>query len=127
MQKLPAFHNEPYTDFSAPANRRAADNALAQVRLQIGREYDLLIGGERLKTGDLLRSVNPSNPEEVIGSHHRATAEMARRAVDLSYARRLNWTVCSEPRRETACGGQAPASETTTRHVRTESRCKMRL
>src|ERR1022692_3088857 len=32
MQKLPAFQNEPYTDFSAPANRRAMDEALANGR-----------------------------------------------------------------------------------------------
>jgi 1-pyrroline-5-carboxylate dehydrogenase len=92
MQKLPAFQNEPYTDFSAPANRRAMDEALANVRAQLGREYDLLIGGERLKTGDLLRSVNPSNPREVVGVHHRATAELARRAVDSAFAYFSEWS-----------------------------------
>ena len=30
MEKLPAFQNEPYTDFSTPANRRAMDEALAE-------------------------------------------------------------------------------------------------
>ena len=49
MQTLPAFHNEPYTDFSTPANRRAMEAALVEVRAQLGREYDLSIGGERLK------------------------------------------------------------------------------
>jgi len=91
MEKLPAFRNEPYTDFSNPANQRAAADALAQVRAQFGHEYDLLIGGEHLKTGDLLRSVNPSNPKEVVGVHHRATAELARRAVDLAYAYFPKW------------------------------------
>jgi len=83
---LAAFHNEPSTDFSAPANRRAMEAALAQVRAQFGAEYDLLIGGERVKTGDLLRSVNPSKPSEVVGVHHRATADLARRAVESAYA-----------------------------------------
>src|ERR1039458_4603421 len=92
MQKLPAFQNEPYTDFSVPANRRAMDEALANVRAQLGCEYDLLIGGERLKTGDLLRSVNPSNPREVVGVHHRATAELARRAVDSAFAYFSEWS-----------------------------------
>jgi len=95
MEKLAAFHNEPYTDFSTPANRLALDQALAKVRAQLGREYDLEIGGERLKTGDLLRSVNPSNPREVVGVHHRATAELARRAVDSAYAYFSEWSATS--------------------------------
>jgi 1-pyrroline-5-carboxylate dehydrogenase len=99
MDKLPAFQNEPYTDFSTPANRRAMDQALAGVRAQLGREYDLRIAGERLKTGDLLRSVNPSNPREVIGVHHRATAELARRAVDSAYAYFSEWSATSAEQR----------------------------
>jgi 1-pyrroline-5-carboxylate dehydrogenase len=92
MEKLPAFQNEPYTDFSAPATRRPMDEALAKVRAELGREYELSIGGERLKTGDLLRSVNPSNPREVVGVHHRATAALARRAVDAAYAYFPEWS-----------------------------------
>jgi 1-pyrroline-5-carboxylate dehydrogenase len=99
MEKLPAFQNEPSTDFSTPANRRAIDEALAKVRAQLGREYDLAIGGERLKTGDLLRSVNPSNPREVVGVHHRATAELARRAVDSAYAYFAEWSATPEEER----------------------------
>jgi 1-pyrroline-5-carboxylate dehydrogenase len=99
MQKLPAFQNEPYTDFSAPANRPAMDEALANVRAQLGREYDLRIAGESLRTGDLLRSVNPSNPSEVIGVHHRATPEMARRAVDSAYEYFRVWSATPEQER----------------------------
>jgi 1-pyrroline-5-carboxylate dehydrogenase len=99
MQTLPAFQNEPYTDFSTPANRRAMDEALADVRAHLGREYDLRIAGERLQTGDLLRSVNPSNPREVVGVHHRATAELARRAVDAAYAYFPEWSATAEEER----------------------------
>ncbi|HUE02993.1 MAG TPA: L-glutamate gamma-semialdehyde dehydrogenase [Bryobacteraceae bacterium] len=99
MQRLPAFQNESSTDFSVPTNRRAMEEALAKVRAQFGREYDLLIGGERLQTGDLLRSVNPSNPKEVVGVHHRATADLARRAVDSAYAYFPEWSVKPEAER----------------------------
>ncbi len=91
MQKLPPFQNEPYTNFSDPANRRAMEAALAKVKTELGREYDLLIGGERVKTGDLLRSVNPSNPKEVVGVHHRATADLARKAVESAYCFFPEW------------------------------------
>src|ERR1700722_7152788 len=92
MENLPAFRNEPTTDFSTPVNRRAMEQALAAVRAQFGREYDLLIGGEHFKTGDLLRSLNPSNPREGVGVHHKATAELARRAGESAYEYFREWS-----------------------------------
>jgi 1-pyrroline-5-carboxylate dehydrogenase len=86
VQVLPEFRNEPYADFSQPQNRQAMEQALAQVRAQFGREYDLWIGGERVRTGDLLHSLNPSRPNEIVGSHHKATAELALRAVESAAA-----------------------------------------
>ena len=91
-ETLSAFQNEPLTDFSAPTNRRAMEQALATVRDQFGREYDLLIAGKHFKTGDLLPSVNPSNPREVVGVHHRATADLARRAVESAYEYFREWS-----------------------------------
>src|SRR5579863_7022956 len=56
-----AFSNEPVADFSKPANREAMERALREVKAQLGREYDLLIASRKEKTGDLLKSLNPSN------------------------------------------------------------------
>ena len=53
------FRNEPFTDFSKEENRRAFEEALETVRSQLGREYDLIIGGERIKTQEKIRSINP--------------------------------------------------------------------
>ncbi|MBI2965975.1 MAG: hypothetical protein HYY34_07215, partial [Chloroflexi bacterium] len=44
---LPPFKNTPPTDFSAPENRRALQEALARVKAELGREYRLVIGGDR--------------------------------------------------------------------------------
>lgn len=79
------FHNEPYLDFSKPENRKAMIQAMEKVRGELGREYDLLIGGERIRTGNLLKSVNPSRPGELVGAHHKATPDLARRAVEDAY------------------------------------------
>ncbi len=89
---LSEFRNEPYADFSVPANRRAMEDALQQVRAAFGREYRLRIGGEWLSTGDKLTSLNPSNTREVVGVHHKATGELARRAVEEAWAAFPAWS-----------------------------------
>jgi 1-pyrroline-5-carboxylate dehydrogenase len=91
MDRLPEFRNEPYTDFSLPANRSAMEAALAKVRSQFGREYPLEIAGEQITTPAKLKSVNPSNPKEVVGVHQKATAEMANRAVEAASASFPAW------------------------------------
>ncbi|HEX8983918.1 MAG TPA: L-glutamate gamma-semialdehyde dehydrogenase [Bryobacteraceae bacterium] len=89
---LPAFQNEPYADFSQPAVRVAMERALAGVRAQFGREYELWIGGEPARTGAMLVSRNPSNPDEIAGAHHKATPELARRAVEDAHAYFAEWS-----------------------------------
>ena len=89
---LPEFRNETWVDFSQPAVRQAAEKALRHVRSQFGREYLLRIGGEFIATGDALVSVNPSNPREAVGIHHRATPELANRAVEAAHAYFPQWS-----------------------------------
>ncbi len=89
---LTAFRNEPYTDFSQPANRQAMEKALDKVRGELGREYQLRIGGEYIATGDLLVSLNPSKTSEVVGRHHKATRELANRAVESAHAYFAQWS-----------------------------------
>ena len=89
---LPEFRNETWVDFSQPAVRQAAEEALRHVRSQFGREYLLRIGGEFIATGDALVSVNPSNPREAVGIHHRATPELANRAVEAAHAYFPQWS-----------------------------------
>ena len=88
---LSQFRNEPAADFSKPENRTAMERALAQVKSELGREYQLLIAGERVSTGDLLKSLNPSRPSEVVGVHHKATSDIARRAVESAHAYFPEW------------------------------------
>jgi 1-pyrroline-5-carboxylate dehydrogenase len=89
---LPEFRNEPYADFSVPANRQAMEQALASVHSQFGHEYQLRIGGDWIATGDQLSSLNPSNTREVVGVHHKATPELANRAVECAHAYFPKWS-----------------------------------
>ena len=66
------FSNEPMIDWSDPENLRRMNQAIEKVRSELGREYDLVIGGRRIKTGDTDHSVNPAKPSELVGLHHQA-------------------------------------------------------
>ena len=82
---LNPFVNEPYTDFSKPDNAQAMRHALQKVRGEFGREYPLLIAGERRTSSSKFESVNPSRPSEVIGVHQKGTEHDARAAVEAAY------------------------------------------
>jgi len=88
---LKPFVNEVYADFTAPDVWAKAEAALALVRSQLGRDYDLWIAGAAHRTGDLLVSVNPSRPAEVVGRHHKASAELANRAIEDAHAYARVW------------------------------------
>src|SRR3954465_14333971 len=75
-----AFRNEPLTDFTRDENRRAMKEALAKVRSELGREYNLVIGGGLVKTTGKITSTTPARPSEVIGVHQRAERERLERA-----------------------------------------------
>ncbi|MDQ2899827.1 MAG: L-glutamate gamma-semialdehyde dehydrogenase [Acidobacteriota bacterium] len=59
--------------------------AQRKVRGELGREYDLLIDGEPIKTEQKLVSRNPARPAEIVGSLQKATPELAERAVQSVY------------------------------------------
>ena len=75
-----------------PANRSAMEAALVRIRAQLGRPYSLLIAGERVETEDKLVSVNPAQPNEIVGVHSKATPELATRAVETAYANFAAWS-----------------------------------
>jgi len=83
--RLCDFKNEPYSDFSQPANAAAMRQALAQVRAAFGAEYPLRIGSGKQQTGNILKSVNPSQPDQVVGVHHKATPELALKAIESAH------------------------------------------
>lgn len=85
------FRNEPFTDFSKEENAQAMRTALAKVKSELGREYPLVIGGERIKTDGKLESINPANRKEVVGRFQKATKELATQAVEAAFAAFQTW------------------------------------
>src|ERR1022692_4389763 len=73
--QIPAtFKNDLSVDFANPENARRMKAAVEIVRNELGREYDLVIGGRHLKTGDKTQSLNPAKPSEIVGIHQAAGA-----------------------------------------------------
>src|SRR5438874_2336134 len=88
---LPPFTNEPFVDFSQPENKRRMENALDDVRAKLGREYDIVIGGKRLKTAGKIFSMNPAHPAEVVGVHQRAGEEHVEDAIQAAQTAFSSW------------------------------------
>ena len=89
---LTPFVNEPFVDFAQPENKRRMQAALADVRARLGREYDIVIGGRRLKTSGKIFSMNPARPAEVVGVHQRAGAEHVEEAMKAAQAAFVSWS-----------------------------------
>ncbi|CDO04259.1 1-pyrroline-5-carboxylate dehydrogenase [Oceanobacillus picturae] len=75
------YKHEPFTDFTVEENRQQMLEALKKVEADLGKEYPLVIGGERITTDDKIVSVNPANREEVIGYVSKANKELAEKAM----------------------------------------------
>ncbi|HEX4748211.1 MAG TPA: L-glutamate gamma-semialdehyde dehydrogenase [Bryobacteraceae bacterium] len=98
---LAPFVNEPYTDFTKPENAQAMRRALEKVRSEFGKEYELLIAGERRTSKEKFESLNPSKPSEVIGVHQKGTEQDARDAVERAHEYFPTWAaVDAEERAE---------------------------
>ena len=86
------FRNEAFTDFSREENAQLMRAALEKVRGELGREYPLVIGGERIETGRTFDSINPAKKTELVGRFQKATEELARRAVETADETFKTWS-----------------------------------
>ena len=85
------FSNEPLANFRAEENVRAIRSALAKVRGELGREYDLVIGGRRIRTEEKIRSLNPARPSELVGLHQKAGREHVEPAMHAALTAFESW------------------------------------
>jgi 1-pyrroline-5-carboxylate dehydrogenase len=93
------FKNEPYTDWSKADNRNKQSKALRAVEAQFGREYPNIIGGERVTNSEKLKSLNPSNPAQVVGVFQQGTEADAVRALDEAWTSFESWSKVSPEKR----------------------------
>ncbi len=93
------FRNEPFVDFKSSANEHAMRAALERVGNMLGHEYELVIGGERVRTAEKIRSVNPARPAQVIGIHQEAGPEHAELAMAAALKAFESWQLVSPEQR----------------------------
>ncbi len=88
---LGKFVNEPLLDFKQADNERRMRGAIEKVRGELGREYDLIIGGQRSKTSGKITSLNPAHPSQVVGIHQKAGEEHVQPAMDAALKAFESW------------------------------------
>ena len=85
------FVNEPLSDFSRPDLAAKMQRAIDQVRGELGRDYPLGIGGERVTTNAKIVSIDPSDPANVVGRVSKAGKDEAIGAMDAALAAFAQW------------------------------------
>ena len=62
------FENESMVDFKKSEHREAFPRALSLVKSKLGKKYPLYINNKEIETEDSIDSLNPNNPDEIIGT-----------------------------------------------------------
>ncbi len=86
------FYPEPFTDFSREENRAAFQAALEKVRNELGKEYPLIINGERVTSDKTFDSINPANPSQLVGRVSQATREHYEQAIAAAQQAFESWS-----------------------------------
>ncbi len=93
------FTNEPFTDFSDPANKQAFEAALAEIQTTFGQDHPAWIGGESITDLPPIVSRDPGDLDRVIGNYARCDAGDAERAVVAAHEAFQTWRFVSAEER----------------------------
>ena len=80
-----------FTGAGSEANAQAMRHAISKVRGELEREYDLVVGGKRIRTAEKIRSINPARPSELVGIHQRAGQEQVEPAIQAALTAFESW------------------------------------
>lgn len=86
------FRNEPYSDFSAPEPRAAYLEALETVGTKLGGHVPLIIDGKPVATDDRITSIDPAQPDVVVGTTGSASGAEAQLAIGAATRAFLDWS-----------------------------------
>ncbi|MBK8302548.1 MAG: L-glutamate gamma-semialdehyde dehydrogenase [Chloracidobacterium sp.] len=93
QRTLDEFRNEPFVDYSQPENADAMRAALDTVRSELGKEYPILINGEKIALDAKFSSNNPAEKTQVVGvfSEGDTDTDLVNRAIDAASEAFKTW------------------------------------
>ncbi len=89
--ELASFRNDAFADCSETFVRKGFVLALSEVKKQLGKTYTLFIGGREVTTDDIIDSVNPAKPSQVVGKVCQAGVKEVGDAVDAAQTAFQTW------------------------------------
>lgn len=93
QRTLDEFRNEPFTDFSKPENAEAIKAAIEKVRGELGTEFPVIIGGEKINLESKFNSYNPANKNEIVGTFSEGDSDvgLVERAIEAASEAFKSW------------------------------------
>jgi RHH-type proline utilization regulon transcriptional repressor/proline dehydrogenase/delta 1-pyrroline-5-carboxylate dehydrogenase len=85
------YENSPLVNFVHEKGRERMRSALSEMRPRLGQKYPLVINGEKIWTDNLIDSINPTKPTQVVGAVAEATIEHAEQAVTAAKKAFQHW------------------------------------
>lgn len=86
------YKTEPLADFSIEGNQKAYKEAIQKVQKDLGKDYPLVIGGEKIFTDEKITSYNPAKKTEVVGTVSKASKELAEKAMQVADETFKTWS-----------------------------------
>jgi RHH-type proline utilization regulon transcriptional repressor/proline dehydrogenase/delta 1-pyrroline-5-carboxylate dehydrogenase len=75
------YENSPLVNFVHRSSQEQMRTALREVRGRLGQKYPIVIDGQKIWTGSLINSINPSSPKQVVGAVAEAGIPEAEAAI----------------------------------------------
>src|SRR5262249_41674487 len=85
------YENAPLTNFALSENQEKMRTTLREQRKLFGRKVPLTINGEKIWTDKMFSSVNPSQPDQIVGYAAEAGIPEAERAIAAARAAFEKW------------------------------------
>ncbi len=86
------FQNEPLVNFTEDNPKQRMQEALTLVVGKLGKSYPVVIGKERVETGHINPSRNPSRMSQLIGNVSDASPELVDRAFESAHSAFPSWS-----------------------------------
>ena len=85
------YENAPLVNFVHRASQERMQTALREMRPRLGQKYPIVINGRKIWTDNLIDSINPTTPTQVVGAVAEATVEHAEDAVQAAKKAFEHW------------------------------------